>query len=142
MEAQGRLNQLRIICLALVMSVVMINVVLLVLKASGDFPPPSIQPPVPLVLFTVALVLLVSSPAVKGAVFKRADAEGFGGDPLKRLAAFQTATIVANAMREAAGIIGFLLALMSGNLWWSWGLGAAAVIAILMDWPKAEQVWL
>jgi hypothetical protein len=124
------------------MSVVMINVVLLVLNASGDFPPPSIQPPVPLVLFTVALVLLVSSPAVKGAVFKRADAEGFGGDPLKRFAAFQTATIVANALREAAGVIGFVLALLSGNLWWSWGLGAAAVIAILMDWPKAEQVGL
>lgn len=134
--------QLRIVCLALVLSVVMINVTLLVLSATGGLPEPSLQPPLPYVLFAVALVLLVSSPAVKGAVFKRADAEGFEGDPMKRLAAFRTATIVANALREAAGIIGFLLALLSGNLWWSWGLGAAAVIAMLVDWPKAEQVGL
>jgi fatty acid desaturase len=136
------MNQLRIVCLALVLSVVMVNVTLLVLSGTGEFPPPTLQPPVPYILFAVALVLLVSSPAVKGAVFKRADAEGFGGDTGKRFAAYQTATIVANALREAAGIIGFLLALLTGNLWWSWGLGAAAVIAILMDWPKEEHVGL
>ena len=89
-------------------------------------------------LAAVALVLLVAAPAVKRAVFKRADAEGFDGDPEKRRAAWQKATLVAFALREAAGLIGFVVAAITGNSWWAWGLGGAALIAMVMDWPKRE----
>jgi hypothetical protein len=90
-------------------------------------------------LAAVSLALLVAAPAVQRALFKRADAEGFDGDPEKRLAAWRKATIVAFALREAAGLIGFVLTGITGSSWWAWGLGGAALIAMAMDWPKREH---
>ena len=86
----------------------------------------------------MALALLVAAPSVKRAIFKRADAEGFNGDPEKRRAAWQKATIMAFALREAGGLIGFVLTAITGNFLWIWGLGGAALIALAMDWPKRE----
>jgi hypothetical protein len=89
-------------------------------------------------LAAVALALLVAAPSVKRAIFKRADAEGFDGDAGRRIAAWQKATIVAFALREAGGLIGLVLTAVTGNSWWAWGLGGAALIAMAMDWPKRE----
>jgi hypothetical protein len=91
-------------------------------------------------LVAVALALLVAAPAVQRAIFKRADAEGFDDDQEKRLAAWQKATIVAFALREAGGLIGFVLAAITGNSWWLWGLGGTALIAMAMDWPRRENL--
>jgi len=91
-------------------------------------------------LAAVALALLVAAPSVKRAIFKRAEAEGFDGDPEKRRAAWQKATIVAFALREAGGLIGFVLTAITGNSWWAWGLGGAALIAMAMDWPRREHL--
>jgi hypothetical protein len=133
-----RFRNLQIICFALTMSVVLVNLLLTYLFLSGQLPPAGIQKPVAVVIFAVALTLLVASPAVKGAIFKRADAEGFEGDSNRRFAAYQTACIAAFALREAGGLLGFILALLTGNPWWSWGLGAAALISMISDWPKPE----
>lgn len=135
-----RFRNLTIICAALAMGVVMVNVALIILQASRSLPPPELPEPAGIAIFAVAVTLLAASPAVKGAVFKRADAEGFDGDAGRRFAAFQSAYIVAFAMREAAGLLGFILALLTGNLWWSWGLGGAALIAMAMDWPKRQAL--
>jgi hypothetical protein len=91
-------------------------------------------------LVAVGLALLVAAPAVKRAIFKRADAEGFDGDAKGRAAAYQKATIVAFALREAGGLIGFVLTAITGSSWWAWGLGGAALIAMAMDWPKRENL--
>ena len=114
----------------------MVNVVLTILYVSGQLLGSRLPEALPLVLFALGLVLLGVAPAVKGAVFKRADAEGFDGSVERRFAAYQTATIVAFALREAAGLIGFTLALLTGNPWWSWGLGGAALIAMYVDRPR------
>jgi hypothetical protein len=135
-----RFRNLNIICIALAMSVVLVNLVLIFLLSSGSIPPSELTKPVAVVVFAVALVFLAASPAVKGAVFKRADAEGFDGDPDRRFAAFQTAYIAAFAMREAGGLLGFVLGLMTGNPWWSWGLGGAALISMIIDWPKPQAL--
>jgi len=91
-------------------------------------------------LVAVSLALLVAAPSVKRAIFKRADAEGFDGDQEKRLAAWWKATLVAFALREAGGLIGFVLAVITGNSWWAWGLGGAALIAMALDWPRREHL--
>jgi hypothetical protein len=135
-----RFRNLQIICFALTMSVVLVNLLLAFLFFSGSLQPSGVPKPVAVTVFAVALTLLVASPAVKGAVFKRADAEGFDGDPNRRFAAYQAAYIAAFAMREAGALLGFILALMTGNTWWSWGLGAAALIAMINDWPKPEAL--
>jgi hypothetical protein len=136
----GRFRNLSIICRALTISVVMVNLVLAFLLFSGSLQPSGIQKPVAVAIFAVALTLLVASPAVKGAIFKRADAEGFEGDPNRRFTAYQTAYIAAFATREAGGLLGFILALLTGNPWWSWGLGGAALISMITDWPKPEAL--
>ncbi len=136
----NRFRNLTILCIALTMSVILVNLLLTLLFFSGSLPPSEVLKPVSTVLFAVSLALLVSAPAVKRAVFKRADSEGFDGDPNRRFAAFQTAYIAAFAMREAGGLLGFILALMTGNPWWSWGLGGAALISMIFDWPKPQAL--
>jgi len=135
-----RFRRLQIVCFAILMAVVMVNVVLAVLLASGDLAPKPLPSNVPYILFSIGMALLVSSGAVKAAVFKRADAEGFDGDLGKVFAAYQNATLIAFALREAGGLIGFILSLLTGNPWWSWGLGGAAVITMIFDWPKRERL--
>jgi hypothetical protein len=120
------------------LSVVVLNVVLTALWLSVSLPPRPQSPAVPLALFAVALVLLVAAPAVKRAILKRYEAEGFDGDHDRFLAALSTATIVAFALREAAGLLGFMLALLTGNPWWSWGLSGAALLAMFVDRPVAQ----
>jgi len=133
-----RARRLQIVCSALALSVVMVNAVLTALWLSGALPPRPQPPAVPLALFAAALVLLVAAPAVKRATLKRYEAEGFDGDRDRFLAALSTATLVAFALREAAGLLGFGLALLTGNPWWSWGAGGAALLAMFVDRPLVQ----
>jgi hypothetical protein len=134
-----RYRQLLIVCGAIAMGLLMVNAVLTYLYASKQIPVSEVPQAVPLALFALALLLLGVASAVKRAVFKRAEAEGFEGNPDRRFAAYQTATLVGFAMRETAGLLGFVLALMTGNPWWSWGLGGAALIAMYLDRPRLEM---
>jgi hypothetical protein len=135
-----RFRQLHILCGAILAGLVLVNAILMFLLASGAIKPEPLPQAVLLILFALALALLVASPAVKGAVFKRIGAEGFSGDQDKNFAAYQTSNIIAFALREAGGLIGFILSLLTANPWWSWGLGGAAVIAMIFDWPKREHL--
>ena len=135
-----RFRTLYVLCGAIALSLLMVNVVLTILFLSGLLLPAAEAPKaILLMLFSLGLLLLVAAPAAKRAVFKRAEAEGFDGDRERLFAAYQTSHIVAFAMREAAGLIGFVLALMTGNPWWSWGLGGAALIAMIVDRPRPES---
>lgn len=137
-----RFRQLHILCGAILLGLVLVNAVLIFLLKAGSIGPAPLPPTIPIILFAIALALLVASPAVKGAVFKRIGAEGFGGDTDKIFAAYQTSNVIAFALREAGGLIGFVLSLLTANYWWSWGLGGAAVIAMIFDWPKREHLGL
>src|SRR5205085_1723389 len=90
-----RSRRLRIVCGAMALSVVMVNVVLTVLWLSGSLPPKPQPQAVPLAIFALSLVLLVAAPSVKRAILKRYEAEGFEGSRDRLLAALSTATIVA-----------------------------------------------
>jgi F0F1-type ATP synthase membrane subunit c/vacuolar-type H+-ATPase subunit K len=134
---EDRYRQLLVICGAIAASLVMVNVVLAILLASGSVPSQDPPPALPLVMFGIGLVLLVTAPSIKRAIFKRAEAEGVEGGA--RAAAWTSATIVASALREAAGLLGFVLAFLTGNPWWSWGLGGAALLAMYVDRPRREM---
>jgi hypothetical protein len=135
-----RFRQLQILCGALLAGVVLLNVVLTVLLAAGALRPVPLPRPALIALFAVGVVLLVASPAAKGAAFKRIGAEGFGADTDRIFAAYRTSSLIAFALREAGGCVGFLLSMLTADPWWSWSLGAAAVIAMIFDWPKREQL--
>ena len=136
-----RIRSLQIVCGAIVLGLLLVNAVLLILLARGLTPVP-IPKTVSIVLFAAGVALLVAAPAVKGAVYKRADAEGIQGDLGKVFAAYRKATLIAFALREAGGLIGFVLSILTANPWWSRGLGGAAVIALALDWPRREHLGL
>ncbi len=137
-----RFRQLHILCGAILSGLALMNAVLIVLVQSGSVKPAPLPQSVLIILFAIALALLVASPAVKGAVFKRIGAEGFGADKDKIFDAYQTSNVIAFALREAGGLIGFLLSALTANYWWSWGLGGAAAIAMIFDWPRREHLGL
>jgi hypothetical protein len=134
----NRYRQLVILCSAIAMSLVMVNVVLTILLVLGSLPPKTSLPQaVSLGMFCLSLALLVFAPAVQRAILKRYEAEG---DPGALATGYTTAVIVAFALREAAGLLGFMLALLTGNPWWSWGLGGAALLAMVMDRPRRAML--
>src|SRR4029077_16328636 len=137
-----RFQQLQIPCGAPPAGVVLLNVVLTVLLATGALRPVPLPRPPLIALFAVGVVLLVASPAAKGAVFKRIGAEGFGADTDRIFAAYRTSNLIAFALREAGGCIGLLLSVHTADPWWSWSLGASAVIAMIFDWPKRDHLGL
>ncbi|HEY0514994.1 MAG TPA: hypothetical protein VGH73_24075 [Thermoanaerobaculia bacterium] len=136
-----RIRNLQIVCGTVVLGLVLVNAILAILLRRG-LTPVHLPQTVVFIAFAAAVGLLVAAPAVKGAVYKRADAEGIHGDLGQVFAAYRTATLAAFALRETAGLIGFALAVTTANPWWSWGLGGAAAIAMILDWPKREHLGL
>ncbi len=133
----NRYRQLVILCSAIALSLVMVNVVL-TLWISDSLPPKTALPQAVLLgMFALSLMILVAAPSIQRAILKRYEAEG---DPGALATGYTTATIVAFALREAAGLLGFLLALLTGNPWWSWSLGGAALIAMVMDRPRRAML--
>jgi len=128
-------RKLRIVCGALALSVVLMNVVITYLWLTGSLPPKILPESEVLGMFAAALVLLVAAPSVKRAVLKRTEAE-FEGDRERWTAAWINATLFAFVLREGAGLLGFVLALLNGNPWWSWATGAAALLAMFVDRPQ------
>jgi hypothetical protein len=134
----SRFRRLAIVCGALASGLLAVNVAVTVLYLSG-LPEARLPSQVPLILFAVGIALLVAAPAVQGAIFKRSGADGFS-DSSGWITAYTMATTVAFALREAAGLLGFVLAVVTGNPWWSWGLGGAALLAMALGRPKREHL--
>ncbi len=140
-DLHQRFRNLTLVCATIAMSVVLVNLVVAFLHVSGSLPAAVLSEDVALAVFVVALLLLLAAPAAKRAIFKRSQAEeGFDTGPEPRLNAYATGTIVSFAVREAGSLLGFVLALLSGNPWWSWGLGGAALIAMYVDRPRPEDL--
>jgi hypothetical protein len=135
MDHSQRLRRLQTICGALALSVVLMNVVITFLWLSGSLPPKILPESEILGTFAAALVMLVAAPSIKRAILKRTEAE-FEGDRDRWLLAWSTATLFAFVLREGAGLLGFVLALLNGNPWWSWAAGAAALLAMFVDRPQ------
>jgi len=128
-------RRLQIACGAMALSVVLMNVVVTFLWLSGSLPPKILPESEILGTFAAALVMLVAAPSVKRAILKRTEAE-FEGDRERWIAACIQATFIAFVLREGAGLLGLVLALLNGNPWWSWATGAAALLAMFVDRPR------
>ncbi len=85
----------------------------------------------PWALVAVAGLAIFAAPVA--AVLALRTAEGRG--PAARPAAYQQSVIVAFALREAAGIIGIVVALLTGEWLWAAGLTGAAALAMAAGWP-------
>jgi F0F1-type ATP synthase membrane subunit c/vacuolar-type H+-ATPase subunit K len=137
--AQDPFRRIALVCGAQALGLLAVNGALAVLHVSGHLSPAHLNAQVPLILFAAGTALLVAAPAAQGAIFKRLGAEGFS-DSTDWITAYSTAILVSFALREAAGLIGFVLAVLTGNPWWSWGLGGAALLAMALGRPKREHL--
>ena len=134
-----RFRRISIVCGAQALGLLILNGILTVLYVSGHLSPSNLKAQVPLILFAAGVALLVAAPAVQGAIFKRLGAAGFS-DSAAWINAYSTATLVSFSLREAAGLIGFVLSVFTGNPWWSWGLGGAALLSMVLGRPKREHL--
>jgi len=89
------------------------------------------------VLAAVGIALLAAAQAVWAAMKRGAAARP---TPAERLASYRTAAIVSFAMRESAAIIGLVISLLTGDLRWCLALSAAAVLAMLLGFPRSADM--
>ena len=97
----------------------------------------AVPPVLPVALAAVAVVHLLAAAGVGRLIQRRATAAAHAE---ARAQGFVQATIVAFALREAAGIIGLVLSLLTGNLLWVLALGGLAALAMVAGWPRREQL--
>ena len=91
-------------------------------------------------LAAVGIALLAAAQTVWAALKRGAAARP---TPAERLASYRTAAIASFAMRESAAIIGLVISLLTGDLRWCLALSAAAVLAMLIGFPRhADMVRL
>jgi hypothetical protein len=138
---QQHLRLVRLVVGAVAASCCLLALVIYLLAHSGQLRALSTDADkIQLVFAPLAVALLAVAPAMKRAIFKRAESAGFGGDVERWLAAHRTAVIVAAALREGSAILGLLMSLLSGQPRWSYLFSALAVVALLVDWPKPGEL--
>ena len=130
-------RRLRIIAGAMALSVASAFGVLVIMRAMGSPTGDATEQAEPIlgILVVVAAVLLVAAPFVERFLLLR----GAAADPLQR---YQVAKVVSLALREAVGLLGFLVGLLSGQLLWAAGLGGASLLAIALAWPRVTDLTL
>jgi len=88
-------------------------------------------------LGAVGIAVLASAQAVWGAMKRNAAAKP---TPAERVTSYRNAAIVSFALRESAAVIGLAITMLSGDLRWCLALSAAAVIAMLLGWPRRADI--
>lgn len=88
-------------------------------------------------LAAVGIALLAAAQAMWAAMKRGAAARP---TPAERLSSYRTAAIVSFAMRESAAIIGLVISLLTGDLRWCLALSAAAVLAMLLGFPRRADM--
>ena len=101
----------------------------------------------PTIRTTIAVVALATLPAAEMLTrMLRAKAATVGQETGAEVAlqSYSQAVIVGFAMREACGVIGLVLSLLTGSWLWAVTLSAVALVAMLVAWPRSHSVeeWL
>jgi MFS family permease len=138
-EAQihQHLKAMRLLAGSMMAGVVVFGAVALTLLASGDFEPPGTALPDLLVggLAVASVLLIVAAPVVT-----RKLAERRAQDLAAALQRHRTRVVIGFALREAAGALGILLALLTGFTSWGLALAGAALVTMGVAWPRREDL--
>ena len=102
----------------------------------AGFQPPGLPAPLPAVLAGVGVVLLLVAPWIEGRL--RAGTAGVGGD--RAVQAYRTAILVGFALREAAAVLGLVVAVTTGRPLWCYLLSLAALVAMASAWPSRGRL--
>lgn len=130
-----RFRVLHIIVGGLILGVVVFAAMATWLITSGTFV--GTGSPVPLEAVGVGVMALIFLTPVLAGKAKEAPPDA---DRDTVFMQFQTGTIVGMAVREGAGLMGGVLALLAGSLPWLVGLTGALVLAMVLAWPKRDEL--
>jgi hypothetical protein len=126
-----------IICAALLTGVVGFGVVVWYLLNSGGFTPLEGMPSYLGLLFNaVALVAIVKAQFLPR-IFPRPSQEAPEGE---LLAWHSRTTIVGNALREGGAFMALVGVLLTGQQGGGFAVAGLAVLAMIVGWPRAEQL--
>jgi hypothetical protein len=135
---EARIRTAQIVAGGLVMGVLTFTAVVVALVVTGAMgsPPAAGLASLPVFGAFGAAVLLVVTPVVRRRILET----GPAGDRDTVVGRWFTATIVAMALREGAGILGLALSLVAGSATWAAAFGVASVAAIILSWPRGEDL--
>ncbi len=104
----------------------------------------AIDPTITTVIAVVALATLPAAEMLTRVLRAKAAAIGQDSGAEVALQSYSQGVIVGFAMREACGVIGLVLSLLTGSWLWAVTLSAVALIAMLVAWPRPHSVeeWL
>lgn len=140
MDTYGRLANLRVICAALAFSSALMGFLSwLVVDQLGIRETVPDLPGLPLSLTVAATVLILLASRIRSGLLGRIPRPA-QPDPDAVLAAYQRATIVSFALFEGAAILGLLLALITGQVRYGLIFALAAVLSMLVRWPRQGEV--
>lgn len=80
--------------------------------------------------------LILVAPLVE----RRIRASGKGQELGSGLSEYRTAVLVGFALREAASLLGLVIAVLTGDAFWCYVLSAAALVAMAVGWPSRSRL--
>lgn len=137
---QARLRILNVIWAAIAGGLVMLAAVATFLARGTDMTPAlevGAALPVKLALAGAAAALLLIAPVVSRQLLSRVREAAHLDVALQR---YQEAVVVGFAMREAVGLVGFVIAVLTGDLVWCYALTGAALLAMFFARPTRETL--
>lgn len=132
---------LHVICAAFVVATLIYGGVAWFVVTSSTVELPSLAKPggFALVATTAAILLLLAAPLAQRLLAQDREAR-HSSMPTVPFETFRQAVIVAFALREGTAILGLVITLLLRDIRWVLGLGAAAVLAMVLGWPT-EAGW-
>lgn len=136
-----RLANLRVICSALLTSSVLMGAVswFVVGRMGMESAVPEL-PGLPLSLTVAGTVLILLASRIRSGLLGRIPPPALAPGPEPVLAAYQRATIVSFALFEGAAVLGLVLALITGQVRYGLIFSLAAVLSMLVRWPRQGEV--
>ena len=131
------LRTVRVLALSMMAGVVIFGGFVLLLLASPDYEPPrsDLPPALRNGLIALSILLLVLAPVVTAKLAAKA-----GSDPEEAFRNHQQRVIFGFGLREAAGVLGLVVALLTGMATWGFAIAGAALFTMGMAWPRQNDL--
>lgn len=137
----ARLANLRVTCGALLFSSTLMGALSwLMVEQMGVEAPVQDLPGLPLSLTVAATILLLLGSRLRSGLIRRVPPPALDAGPEPVLAAYQRATLVSFALFESAAVLGLILALITGQVRYGLILALAAVLSMLVRWPRQAEL--
>ena len=132
-----QVHQLPIVFVAMIAGLALANGGALLAIARGGAEPAAAAPPAArIALIATAVTLLVLAPLLETLIRGRGIPPA---SPRSPAATYAAAKIAGAALREAGGLVGMILGLITGELLWPALFGGLAIASLLLAWPRADE---